>query len=193
MTYNITLVLKNGEYNSIKCYNAKERNLELQSILSEYDNDDIEYLDYDKEYVSGDRLLGKIIIDNTKSLSQIFEENGVKPLKESTDEYIHEHILDSMVFKMWDEFYNVELYNDEFLNNCYSELFKFDRENRWIMMQESDIDYDIWMQAFNEHKIISKLIAKIFAYIIEPFGYIENLYKPYTSKEIACYEKKWGC
>lgn len=190
MTYNITLVLKNGEYNSIKCYNAKERNLELQSILSEYDNDDIEYLDYDKEYVSGDRLLGKIIIDNTKSLSQIFEENG---LKKSTDEYIHEHILDSMVFKMWDEFYNVELYNDEFLNNCYSELFKFDRENRWIMMQESDIDYDIWMQAFNEHKIISKLIAKIFAYIIEPFGYIENLYKPYTSKEIACYEKKWGC
>lgn len=84
MTYHINLDLKNGEHYSMSCYNAKERNLELQSILSEYDNDDIMYLDYDKEYVSGDRCLGKVIIDNTKPLSQIFEENGVRPLNSDT-------------------------------------------------------------------------------------------------------------
>lgn len=190
MTYNITLILKNGEYNSIKCYNAKERNLEMQSILSEYDNDDIEYLDYDKEYASGDRVLGKIIIDNTKPLAQIFEENGVKPLNKDTDEYIHEQKLESMVSKMWDELYNVELYNEEFLNHCYLELFKYDRENRWIL--ESDTNNDMWLKAHNEHYLILKLVGKLLVYINEPFEFIEELYKPWSAYEATCLNKKWG-
>lgn len=190
MTYHINLDLKNGEHYSMSCYDAKERNLELQSILSEYDNDDIAYLDYDKEYANGDRCLGKVIIDNTKSLSQIFEENGVKPHKKDTDEYIHGQKLESMVSKMWDEFYNVELYNEEFLNHCYLELFKYDRENRWIL--ESDTNNDMWFKAHNEHFLILKLVGKLLVYINEPFEFIEELYKPWSAYEVARLNEKWG-
>lgn len=108
--------------------------------------------------------------------------------------YIHEQKLETMVLEMWDKIYNhtpFTPYDEKYLKSLYQDLFNFDRENRWIVMHAS-VDYDIWMQAYNEHNLISKLIAKIFAYIIEPFGYIENLIKPYTSEEETCYKKKWG-
>lgn len=107
--------------------------------------------------------------------------------------YIHEQELESMVLEMWNKIYNHTPfipYDEKYLKTLYQDLFNFDRENRWIVMHAS-VNYDIWMQAYNEHSIISKLIAKIFAYI-EPFDYIENLIKPYTSEEENCYKEKWG-
>lgn len=104
--------------------------------------------------------------------------------------YIHEQKLESMVSKMWDEFYKVELYNVEFLNHCYLELFKFDRENRWIL--ESDTNYDMWFKAHDEHCIILKLVGKLLAYINKPFEFIDELYKPWSAYEVACLNEKWG-
>ena len=108
--------------------------------------------------------------------------------------YIHEQELASMALEMWNKIYNhtpFTPYDERYLKTLYKDLFNFDRENRWIVMHAS-VNYDIWMQAYNEHHIISKLIAKIFAYI-EPFNYIENLTKPYTSEEETYYKEKWGC
>ena len=108
--------------------------------------------------------------------------------------YIHEQELEYMIPEMWDKLYNhtpFTPYDEKYLKTLYQDLFNFDRENRWIVMHAS-VNYDIWMQAYNEHNLVSKLIAKIFAYI-EPFDYIENLIKPYTSEEETCYKEKWGC
>ena len=107
--------------------------------------------------------------------------------------YIHEQELASMVLEMWNKIYShtpFTPYDEKYLKTLYQDLFNFDRENRWIVMNVS-VNYDIWMRAYNEHSIISKLIAKIFAYI-EPFDYIENLIKPYTIEEETCYKEKWG-
>ena len=108
--------------------------------------------------------------------------------------YIHEQKLASMVLELWNKIYNhtpFTPYDERYLKTLYKDLFNFDRENRWIVIHAS-VNYDIWMRAYNEHHIISKLIAKIFAYI-EPFDYIENLIKPYTSEEETYYKEKWGC
>lgn len=107
--------------------------------------------------------------------------------------YIHEQELEYMIPEMWDKLYNhtpFTPYDEKYLKSLYQDLFNFDRENRWIAMHVN-VNYDIWMWAYDEHNLISKLIAKIFAYI-EPFDYIENLIKPYTSKEETCYKEKWG-
>lgn len=104
--------------------------------------------------------------------------------------YIHEQKLESMVSKMWDEFYNVELYNNEFLNHCFLELFKYDRENRWIL--ESDTNNDIWIKAHNEHYLILKIVGKLLVYINKPFEFIDELYKPWSAYEAACLNEKWG-
>lgn len=108
-------------------------------------------------------------------------------------QYIHENELEYIIPEMWNKLYNntpFTPYDEKYLKDLYKDLFNFDRENRWIVIHAS-VNYDIWMQAYDEHRIISKLIAKIFAYI-EPFDYIENLIKPYTSEEETCYKEKWG-
>lgn len=117
-----------------------------------------------------------------------------KDISEKQHLYIHEQKLEYMISEMWDKLYNhtpFTPYDEKYLKTLYQNLFNFDRENRWIVIHAS-VNYDIWIQAYNEHRIISKLIAKIFAYI-EPFDYIENLIKPYTSEEETCYKEKWGC
>lgn len=198
MTYNINLDLKNGEHYSFSCYNAKERNTELQNILSEYENDDIVYLDYDKEYASGDRKVGKIIIDNTKTFSEILKDAGVKTIKkdeEKESNFIHENNLEFMISRMWEELYNREPfdpYDKEYLKNLYFDLFDFDREDTWLLNQVLVINYDLWLKAYNEHFLIINLIGRIGAYIEEPFDYIETLYQPFSNDEKEKYMKEWG-
>ena len=145
----------------------------------------------------------KIFKNFEKSIDFLFKNAIIKTVKRDKQlkereekimvNYIHEQELASMALEMWNKIYNhtpFTPYDEKYLKTLYNDLFKFDRENRWILMHAS-VNYDIWMQAYDEHSLISKLIAKIFAYI-EPFDYIENLIKPYTSEEETCYKEKWG-
>lgn len=217
MTYNINLDLRNGEHYAFSCYNAKERNLELQNILSEYDDSDIVYLDYDKEYASGDRHLGKVLVDNTKTFSKILEENSVKPVNKddekevkekryidtddilSKTEYIHESYLNDLLMDIWKEIYNhkpFSEYDEDFLCNCYLELYKLERENRWILegyMSEKLIDYSLLVRASNEHYLLIKIVGIVLAYIEAPFNFIDSLYfDEWSKEEMKYFGERWG-
>lgn len=112
-----------------------------------------------------------------------------------TENYIHEKELEDMISVLWDELYIHEPftpYDKEYLKSLYSDLFKFDREDTWLINQVTVIEYDLWLKAYDEHFLIIKLIGRICAYIEEPFDYIDNLYKPFSDDEKEKYMKEWG-
>ena len=112
-----------------------------------------------------------------------------------TENYIHEKELENMLTRLWDELYNHESftpYNENYLKSLYSDLFKLDRENTWIINEVLIIEYDLLTKAYNEHFLIINLIGRICAYIEEPFDYIDTLYKRFSDNEKENYMKKWG-
>ena len=132
-------------------------------------------------------------------------EKGVKRMKKKyidTDdvslmnkEYVHENELEVMITRLWDEIYNHEPftpYDENYLKSLYSDLFKFDREDTWLINNVLIIEYDLWTKAYNEHFLIINLIGRIGAYIEEPFDYIDTLYKPFSDDEKEKYMKEWG-
>lgn len=112
-------------------------------------------------------------------------------------EYIHDKYLNDLLMDICNEIYNLtpfetyenpllKTYDENFLHKCYLELFKLDRENRWIMESEnSDI---VWNKAHNEHYIILKVAGKLLAYINEPFDFIDSLYEDWTDEEIKTFK-----
>ena len=103
--------------------------------------------------------------------------------------YIHEKYLNDLLMDICNEIYNhtpFETYDENFLNRCYLEIFKLDRENCWIMDNETnDI---VWIKAHNEHYIILRIVGKLLAYINEPFDFIDSLYNPWTDEEMETFK-----
>lgn len=107
--------------------------------------------------------------------------------------YIHEKYLNDLLMDICNEIYNhtpFEIYNENFLYQCYLELLKLDRENCWIM--DSVNDDIVWSKAHNEHYIILRIVGKLLAYINEPFDFIDSLYEDWTDEEIKIFEQKLG-
>ena len=118
--------------------------------------------------------------------------NGtIQHLQEEQKEtnYIHEKYLNDLLMDICNEIYNhtpFETYDENFLNRCYLEIFKLDRENCWIMDNETnDI---VWIKAHNEHYIILRIVGKLLAYINEPFDFIDSLYNPWTDEEMETFK-----
>ena len=103
--------------------------------------------------------------------------------------YIHEKYLNDLLMDICNEIYNhtpFETYDENLLNECYLEIFKLDRENCWIM--ENETNDIVWIKAHNEHYIILRIVGKLLAYINEPFDFIDSLYKPWTDEEIKTFK-----
>ena len=172
--------------------------IELDGTIQNYETknkvETRKWIENNRNYVSIESIT-KVTKKKEVNVNELFLIRTEKLIKEESYNYIHEKELENIVTGLWEEIYNHKPftpYNKEYLNTIYTDLFNLDRENHWIIQQASEIDYDLWYRADNEHYIISMLIARVFAYIEEPFGFIENLYKPFTSKEKARFEKKWG-
>lgn len=103
--------------------------------------------------------------------------------------YIHEKYLNDLLMDICNEIYNhtpFETYDENLLNECYLEIFKLDRENCWIM--ENETNDIVWIKAHNEHYIILRIVGKLLAYINEPFDFIDSLYNPWTDEEIKTFK-----
>ena len=120
------------------------------------------------------------------------------------ENYIHEKELNSLLMDMWEElYYDVmfkendydfvlyKKYDEDFLTNCFLELFKYDRENMWII-GTSTIETSIWNKAYDEHLIILKTAGRLLSYIIEPFDFVDALHAKWTEEEMKLFEQEWG-